>query len=92
MPSDNIRCMWTLILAFFTFMMVILTPYQVSFIDIEDVTFRSINIIFDIVFGIDIIMNFISAYYVPEHGLITDVKTISYSYIKSWFLVDLAAM
>jgi hypothetical protein len=92
MPSDNIRCVWTLILAFFTFLTVIFTPYQVAFIDVEDTKFKVLNALFDTVFGIDMIMNFVSAYYAPEYGLVTDCKIIIMNYLKTWFLFDLGGM
>jgi len=64
----------------------------VSFIDGNDNTFTVLNIIFDVMFGIDIILNFVSAYFDPVHGLVTDFKSIALYYLKGWFLIDLIAV
>ena len=69
-----------------------LTPYDVSFIDDDNKTFKIINRVFDVAFGIDILLNFISAYYDPAHGLVTDLKSIALQYVKTWFWIDLLAM
>jgi len=92
MPSNNFRIFWTLLLVVLIFTTTLLTPYDVSFIDGEDSTFTVLNMIFDVLFGLDIILNFISAYYDPANGLITDLKLIALTYIKGWFWIDLVAM
>lgn len=67
----------------------LLTPIIVSFIPDDDKTFNIIDRIFDIGFGIDIIMNFITAYYDPYMGQVTNMKTIARQYLKKWFWIDL---
>ena len=70
----------------------LLTPYDVSFIEENDEMFKDINILFDAIFAVDIILNFVSAYYDPMNGLITDFRTIAVSYLKGWFWIDLIAV
>jgi len=92
LPTRNISLLWTLIIAMLIIFTAILTPYRVSFIEDGNQTFEIIEIIFDVGFGIDIIVNFISAYYDPRYGLITDFKSIAKNYLKGWFWVDIVAM
>ena len=79
-------------MVFMTIMTAILTPYYVSFIEQGDKAFDTINLIFDIAFGIDILINFISAYYDPINGLVTDFRAIILQYLRAWFWIDLIAV
>ena len=47
--------------------------------------------IVDILFGIDIVINFISAKVDDNNQLITDHKKIAIQYLKLWFWLDLLA-
>lgn len=69
----------------------IITPFHVSFIDDSNVTFELIENVFNIMFGADIIINFLSAYYDPRIGLITSWKRIILNYLSFWFWVDVSS-
>lgn len=92
MPSNNFRVFWTVVMVIMTILTAILSPYDVSFIEDGDKAFEIINLIFDVTFGVDIMINFVSAYYDPVNGLVTDFKTIVTQYLKAWFWIDLIAM
>ena len=52
-----------------------------------------IEMLVDILFGIDIIVNFVSAYEDPKDGLpIISFKKISVNYLTGWFFLDLIAV
>lgn len=70
----------------------ILTPLYVSFVDDDDETFDDINLIFNIGFGLDILLNFITAYYNSKGELVTSFSKIALKYLKCWFWIDLIAM
>lgn len=70
----------------------IITPIYVSFIETDGGPFYYINLIFDIGFGADIIINFITAYYDEEKNLVTDFSKIVKTYLSYWFWIDAAAM
>ncbi len=40
------------------------------------------------IFGLDIIINFFSAYYDKNDDIIIDKKKIAVRYLKGWFLID----
>ena len=71
---------------------VILTPIYVSFIDDDDKFFYYVNLVFDVGFGIDIALNFMTAYYNTSHKLVTSFPEIALNYLQVWFWLDIAAM
>ena len=50
------------------------------------------DIAVDVVFFIDIIVNFISAFYRDDHYIIDDYKEIAINYAKSWLVIDVLAV
>ena len=50
------------------------------------------NFIINVLFGLDIIIIFFTAFYNDDFVLIDDLPTIAKSYIKGWFLLDLLAI
>ena len=50
------------------------------------------NITVDILFAMDIIIIFLTAYYNDDFELIDDPKDIAKSYIKGWFFLDTFAI
>jgi len=83
---------WNSILIFLMIMTAILTPISISFIDDDNQTFKIIDILFTIGFGIDIIFNFISVYHDSNYGAQTNLKVIAVTYLWRWFWIDLIAM
>jgi len=47
-----------------------------------------IDNIIDVIFSIDIIINFFSAYYDQNDDIVIDKRKIAIKYIKSWFIID----
>ena len=74
----------------------LIMPYNVCFIPSEPGILTATDILdlfIDLFFGIDIIVNFISAYDDPVKDVtIIDFKTISKQYILSWFMLDVIAI
>ena len=57
-------------------------PYRVCFIEENIDFFTNFDMIMNIVFGIDIVVSFISAYYDEDNILVTNIKFIALNYIK----------
>ena len=70
----------------------IITPIRVAFIDIDNVTWNVIDLIFDLIFLADIVISFMSAYYNRMEVLIHSRQTIALHYLKTWFIVDFVAV
>ena len=70
----------------------LVVPYTIAFVEVGDPfeeEDRIIGIIIDIIFFIDIILNFLTAYFDNEDNLIVDKKKIVINYLTGWFLLDL---
>ena len=70
----------------------VFTPLYVAFADDGDAFFSVVNNIFNVGFGIDMLMNFLTAYYNSKGKLVTKFSKISSNYLKLWFWIDLPAM
>ena len=74
----------------------IFTPFSVCIIDDHDQEFVDfsfrLEIIFDIIFGIDLFINFFSAYYDKNNYLVTNLDKIAINYLSGWFWIDLFAL
>ena len=51
-----------------------------------------IDMIVDILFGIDIFVNFISSYETIEGELVVGLKKIALNYMSGWFVIDFVAV
>jgi len=83
---------WMFILIILLLACAILTPLSVSFVDDDDKVFEIINLIFNVGFGIDIFLNFLTAYYNSKGELVARFSKIALNYMKFWFWIDLLAM
>ena len=70
-----------------------MTPFRLSFIETDDdLSMFIFDIFVDICFGIDIIMNFLTAYYDnKKEELVKSFKKIFIHYIKGWLIIDILA-
>ena len=71
-------------------MTVIITPFRICFIEIQDDKIYSyMDLIFDAFFSLDILINFISSYYDEKNQLVFTLKDIVLNYLKTYFFLDL---
>ena len=66
----------------------VVTPFRISFYDEEPLEWIITNTIVDVLFAIDIVLNFFSAYFDSSEELITDKNKIAKEYLKGWFTID----
>ena len=98
MPDDPFKRFWDI-------WMLVLLIYVVSYVPISICFFQTnadeegmntsqyVDLVVDFLFGIDLIVNFISAYEDPVTGLpIVGLKDIALNYITSWFFIDFIAV
>ena len=78
-PEDRSKSIWDSIVSLVLLIMCITTPIYISFqgdhegLDGMDI----LNITMDIIFGIDIIVVFLSAYYDDDFKIVDNVRTIA---------------
>ncbi len=68
---------------------VIITPFRIAFYDYEPLGWLIADTTIDVIFTIDIILNFYMAYYNKNYILILNRKKIAKDYLTSWFVIDL---
>lgn len=90
-PNDIFSAFWNLLLVHMLILTAILVPIRICFIQ-ESETWDAIDICFDIFFGLDIIVNFLSAFYDQKNKLVTEWKQIILNYIQGWFILDFIAV
>lgn len=73
-----------------TFYTAILVPYNVSFKTRQNnVAWLVVDSIVDVIFLVDIVLNFHTTFVGPAGEVISDPKLIRMNYLKTWFVIDL---
>lgn len=85
------KAIWDWIILCLTFYTAIMVPYNVALKNktSEDVSLLVVDSIVDVIFFIDIVLNFHTTYVGPGGEVVSDPKVIRLNYLKSWFIVDL---
>nr|XP_020475959.1 potassium voltage-gated channel subfamily H member 1-like [Monopterus albus] len=81
---------WDWVILILTFYTAIMVPYNVSFKTKQsNVTWLVVDSIVDIIFLVDIVLNFHTTFVGPAGEVISDPKLIRMNYVKTWFVIDL---
>lgn len=85
------KAIWDWIILCLTFYTAIMVPYNVALKNktSEDVTLLVVDSIVDVIFFIDIVLNFHTTYVGAAGEVVSDPKVIRVNYLKSWFIIDL---
>ena len=92
-PSSNFRRFWELMVLVLVLFQAIYIPLTVSF-KINHPKYTSwwtFDLTADVIFMVDLVMTFNVGVINSQNKLVMDRKIIAIYYIKSWFLLDLAA-
>ena len=70
------------------------TPFDLAFPQIleEASAYLALSHIMDVLFLVDIIINFFSAYEDEYYATQDELKVIAKTYLKGWFIIDLLAI
>lgn len=66
-------------------------PFRIAFITEQTIPLTILETTVDIFFGLDLIVNFFSAYDGPDGMVVTDHRLIAKNYITGWFVLDVIA-
>ena len=89
-PESYFRLIWEALMSLTILYIAIFTPFIIAFIEIDSLdAFTYIDLILDILYIIDFLINCSTAYFDSTSTLITDRKQIIMNYFKSWMLFDL---
>ncbi|XP_016297630.1 potassium voltage-gated channel subfamily H member 1-like isoform X1 [Sinocyclocheilus anshuiensis] len=81
---------WDWVILILTFYTAIMVPYNVSFKTKQNnITWLVVDSIVDVIFLVDIVLNFHTTFVGPAGEVISDPKMIRMNYMKTWFVIDL---
>ncbi|KAJ8356431.1 hypothetical protein SKAU_G00192250 [Synaphobranchus kaupii] len=81
---------WDWIILILTFYTAIMVPYNVSFKAKQNsITWLVLDSVVDVIFLVDIVLNFHTTFVGPGGEVISDPKLIRMNYLKTWFVIDL---
>ena len=85
------KATWDWLILILTFYTSIMVPYNAAFDSktMDDVPLLVVDSIVDVIFFIDIILNFHTTFVGPSGEVVSDPKIIRMNYLKSWFVIDL---
>jgi hypothetical protein len=88
LPPSLGKLRWDLLLGFWIIYSTIMVPLRIGFsLEAEGVS-SVIDLIGDIFFFLDIVVNFLTGYVDAEGYTIWDFKIIGQKYLRGWFMVD----
>jgi len=93
-PTSVAKSRWDIVMFIFVFYNSIYIPLELAFEDVieKHVAHCVIDYLIDIMFVIDMVINFRTTYFNAEQELVLDKKTIALRYIRTWFPIDLVAV
>ena len=92
-PEDSSKENWDMFITLILLVSCVITPLRIAFGEVhEPLGWELLAVGIDVMFLIDILVLFNSAFYDSEFQIVENRKTIAKEYIKSWFLVDLLAI
>ncbi|CAJ1078062.1 potassium voltage-gated channel subfamily H member 5-like isoform X2 [Xyrichtys novacula] len=81
---------WDWVILILTFYTAIMVPYNVSFkIKQNNLAWLVLDSVVDVIFLIDIVLNFHTTFVGPNGEVISDARLIRMNYLKTWFVIDL---
>ena len=85
------KTIWNLMMLIIIVEISLCVPYRIPFEDVTPPAWFYIDVITDFLFIIDMFLNFITAVENDNGELCIDRVQIIASYLKSWFLIDMAS-
>jgi CRP-like cAMP-binding protein len=90
LPRSRLRKRWDFVLVWLVLFSVVLAPLQLGFHSVfERLGWQVAQGVADIAFVLDLVLNFVTAFYDSEANLIADHRAIALHYLRSWFATDL---
>ncbi|XP_010776011.1 potassium voltage-gated channel subfamily H member 5 [Notothenia coriiceps] len=81
---------WDWVILILTFYTAIMVPYNVSFKTKQsNLASLVLDSVVDVVFLIDIVLNFHTTFVGPAGEVVSDARLIRMNYLKTWFVIDL---
>ena len=91
-PVSRFSQIWSLIIAILLMYTATYMPYKTCFVDESSVADEVVDWTVDILFMIDILINFLQATEKSDGTWVTQPKIIARDYIRTWFAFDLVSV
>ena len=91
-PEDTWKEQWDLFVSLVLIFTCAVTPFRLAFIEEDTLDWEIINGVTDLIFFIDMILIFNTAFYDEDFKMIQHRGIIAFTYIRGWFLIDLLAI
>lgn len=92
-PDIPLKNAWDASIALILLITCSVTPMHIAFYEENEYgPWHTINFVFDVLFAMDIIASFLSAFHDEDFILIDNPKLIAINYIKTWFIIDVTAI
>lgn len=89
MPDEVFYKVWDYIISFGIIFAVTISPYRLAFWETQSTYWSIIDFVVDLLFILDIVLNFFFATYDPQERIVYKPKEIAKNYLKTWFAIDL---
>jgi len=85
------RAKWNWLILLLTFYTAVIVPYNVAFHNKtrDSLAILVTDAVVDVVFFVDILINFHTTFVSPAGEVISDPRVIRLNYLKTWFIIDL---
>lgn len=88
--KSTFRGCWSFLIFILIIYSTTVTPYKIAFSNDDDnISINYLDLIVDLIFMVDVILNFFTPYYNNENNLVGNHKMIVINYLSTWFLFDL---
>lgn len=88
-PTAKIKQIWNYFIIFLVFYVSIILPFELGFGIPQKRWYIIIGYSIDILFTIDMFLNFVVTYQDPEtHFFVNNYKKVFLKYLKGWFIID----
>jgi hypothetical protein len=96
MPYGRFMFYWNILVIFLLLYSCLYVPVEVAFLEFkkystESYVDKTFNIIIDVLFFIDIVVNFLQAYEIHNSSYEVRLSKIARNYLTGWFSIDLIA-
>jgi len=91
MPESGFKIFWNIVMVALLLYTATFVPFKTAFIDDVGFEFEIFEYTVDFLFVCDLFVNFLSAYIDTDRKMEIRVRVIANSYLRSWFLFDMAA-
>lgn len=91
-PDDKLKTNWDLLMSACLIFVCLVTPVRTAFVDQDNLRWAIINYTIDLMFLIDIVFSFNTAFFDEDFQIVHDRKIIACIYIKSWFFIDVVSI